>query len=73
MVHMQWCKLTITLCISYSAIEDTVGYVVAVVTNTSRVIAASRDNSSYLLSEDDGVTWEALTDDELAQLQALPG
>ncbi|XP_052782138.1 uncharacterized protein LOC128218506 [Mya arenaria] len=58
---------------SWQPLDDNIGNIVAVVTNTSYIIAVSHDNSSYLLSEDDGVTWDILANEELAELQTLPG
>ncbi|XP_052285668.1 uncharacterized protein LOC127881632 [Dreissena polymorpha] len=57
----------------WQAIYDNVGYVIGVIDNTSDVIAMSRDSTAHLLSEDDGITWDVLTNEHLAELLSQPG
>ncbi|KAL4226676.1 hypothetical protein ACF0H5_014656 [Mactra antiquata] len=59
--------------LSWQGIEDSISHVVGVVSNTTLVIAKTDDDSSYLLSEDDGYSWNAINDNTVTEIRSLPG
>ncbi|XP_053377026.1 lactadherin-like [Mercenaria mercenaria] len=58
---------------SWLEIDDNLSNIIALVSNTSIVIGKANDNVTLLVSEDDGFTWNALTDECFNELQAMAG
>lgn len=58
---------------SWIEIDDNIGTIVALVSNKSLVIGKANDNVTLLVSEDEGLTWDTLTDAFYTELQAMTG